>query len=227
MSLDFVAAGAVTGGASPTVDIPTADLQANDLLVLTVGSGGGTTTPSGWTLPTGANRGTGSTRITTFYKISDGSEIDFVLGNTNARTQCGVVQYRATGGVPSFVTLAANDGSSTTATTGTQSITTLPALIVSHFCKNPNTDDIGTVANTNQRLLGVSDGNLTNLRVVDEFPAATGTSTARSEAASYDQTWLTNALLFIEPVLLPSADDTVTVTESPTMNLLLMPQAVN
>jgi len=194
--LVFIDVGTVTTGASPTVDIPTAALVANDLLVLTVCSGGDTTTPSGWTLPTSANRGGGTTRITTFYKIASGSETDFVLGNSNSRTQCGVAHYRASGGIPSFVSMATNDGSGTVAVTGTQSVSALPALIISHFCKEPSSTNIGAVSGTNQRLLGTANGTLTNMRVVDEFPAGTGTSTARSEAASANLVWLTNALLF-------------------------------
>lgn len=193
-AIDFLAVGAVNSGASPTVDIPTG-IATGDLLVLCVASGGDTTTPSGWTLI--AASGSGTTRIATFYRISDGSETDFTLGNTQSRTQCGVIAYRPTGGSASYVSNAANTGLSTTAATATQSITAVPAVIVSHFIKDPNATDIGTVSGTNQRLLGDSNGTYTNLRVVDEFPSTTGTSTSRSEAASYSATWRTNAALFI------------------------------
>ncbi|MDP2141261.1 MAG: hypothetical protein Q8L20_10665 [Gammaproteobacteria bacterium] len=193
--LEFRAASSMFSGSSPTVTFPSG-FAAGDLLVLCVCSGGDTTTPSGWTLPSGANRGSGTTRITTFFKIATGSETSFTLGNSQSRTSGGMIAYKPTGGSVSFVSLATNDGSGTTASTGTQSIADLPALIVSHFCKAPNNDDIGTVSSTNQRLLGNSDNNLTNIRVVDEFPVAAGTSTSRAEAASYSNTWLTNALLF-------------------------------
>ncbi|MDX1489740.1 MAG: hypothetical protein R3332_00485 [Pseudohongiellaceae bacterium] len=194
VSISFVAAGSVASGSSPTVDIPTADLQSGDLLVLTVCSGGDTTTPSGWTLA--ASSGSGQTRIATYYKISDGTETDFTLGNSQSRTQCGVVQYRATGGSFSYDGVATNSGLSTIASTSAQTISTVPGLILSHFCKAPNADDIGTVSGTNQRLLGDSDGSYTNLRVVDEFPESTGSSTVRFEAPSYNNDWITNALLF-------------------------------
>jgi len=197
--LEFVDVGSVTSGASPTVDIPTSDLQSGDLLVLVVCSGGDTTTPSGWTLPTGANSGTGTTRITTFYKISNGSETDFTLGNSQSRTQCGVLHYRPAGGAVTFGGLATNSGTGTVASTSTQSITDTPALIISHFCKDPDASDIGTVSGTNQRLLGTSDGTLTNLRTVDEFVYVAGTSTSRSETASYTGDWRTNALYFYVP----------------------------
>jgi len=196
-ALTFVAAGTVKSGASPTVAIPSG-VQAGDLLVLCVSSGGGTTTPSGWTLPTGANHGGGDARVTAFYKVAGTSESNFTLGNTQSRTQCGVIAYRPTGGTASYVTLAAKSGTSQVLSTNTVVVATLPALIISQFVKEGSSTQIGTVADTNQRLLGLaSDSTYTLLRVVDEFPVTTGTSTARSTAASFKSgDWETNALLF-------------------------------
>jgi hypothetical protein len=194
--LEFVDVGAVNSGSSPTVDIPTADLQAGDLLVLCVASGGDTTIPSGWSRPFGVNQpGGSSTRTDLFYKISDGAETDFTLGNGQSRTQCGVIHYRPIGGDVVFGAVVVDEGSSITAATVSQPISTLPALIVSHFVKASNTTDIGTVSGTNQRLLGNSNGTYTNLRVVDEFPSATGASTVRSET-SYNDKWFTTAAAF-------------------------------
>ena len=194
LTFTFVAVGAVNSGTSPTVVIP-AGIQSDYLLVLCVSSGGNTTTPSGWTLV--AASGSGQTRIATFFKISNGSEINFTLGNSSARTQCGVILYKPSAGdIVSYVSVTTNTGSSTTASTTTQSVPAVPALIVSHFIKQPSNTNIGTVAGTNQRLLGTADNNLTNLRVVDEFPLSTGTSTSRAEAASYLGTFITNAAVF-------------------------------
>lgn len=193
--LTFVGAGTVNSGARPTVVIPSG-VQAGDLLVLCVGSGGNTMTPSGWTLPTGAARYNASlARITTFYKVAGASESNFTLENSNSRTQCGVIAYRPTGGAATYVSLAANSGDGTVAATNTVSVSALPALIVSQFVKEPSTTPIGAVANTNQRLLGAGEIP-TPLRVVDEFPTATGASTARAETPSADKFWETNALLF-------------------------------
>ncbi|MDP1931897.1 MAG: hypothetical protein Q8L60_10610 [Gammaproteobacteria bacterium] len=195
-TLDFVAAGTMFSGASPTVTFP-AGFAAGDLLVLCVCSGGDTTTPSGWTLPTGANRGSGTTRITTFYKIAAGSETSFTLGNSNSRTSGGMLAYRPVGGAASFVSMATNDGSGTVAATGSQTVTSLPMLIVSVFCKAPNATNIGEPAlGPNPRLLGTANGTLTNIRVVDDDRLALGASPSRAETASYSDVWLTNALLF-------------------------------
>ena len=195
-ALTFVGAGTVSFGASPTVVIPSG-VQAGDLLVLCVGSSGDTRTPSGWTLPTGAaHYNSAQARITTFYKVAGASESNFTLGNSNSRTQCGVIAYRPTGGAATYVSLAANSGSGATAATNTVSVSALPALIVSQFVKNDSSTQIGAVADTNQRLLGTANGFYTNLRVVDEFPTATGASTARAETPSAKNIWETNALLF-------------------------------
>lgn len=193
--IDFVSVGNMSSGSSPTVDIPTTDLQAGDLLVLCVCSGGDTTTPSGWTLAASFTQ-SGSVRIATFYKISDGLETDFTLGNSQSRTQCGVIQYRSFGGSITYGNTATNNGIGTNASTTSQTINTVPALIVSHFCKAADINDIGTVSGTNQRLLGTSDGTLTNIRVVDEFVDTTGSSTVRSESGLYSADWCTNALYF-------------------------------
>jgi hypothetical protein len=194
VNIDFVATGSMSSGSSPTVDIPTTDLQSGDLLVLCVCTGGDTTTPSGWTLASSFTQ-SGTTRIATFYKISDGTETDFVLGNSQSRTQCGVIQYRFSGSI-SYSNTATNNGNSLNASTSSQTISTTPALIVSHFCKAPSSNDIGVVSNTNQRLLGTSDGSLTNIRVVDEFVDVPGSSTVRTESGIYTNYWVTNALYF-------------------------------
>jgi len=195
LSIDFVSVGNMSSGSLPTVDIPTTDLQAGDLLVLCVCSGGDTTTPSGWTLAASFTQG-GQTRIATFYKISDGSETDFTLGNSQDRTQCGVIQYRPLSGSITYSNTSTNNSNGTNASTTSQTINTVPALIVSHFCKAPNNSNIGTVSGTNQRLLGTADGSLTNFRVVDEFVDTTGSSTVRSESGLYSADWCTNALSF-------------------------------
>lgn len=193
-SISFVSSGAVTTGASPTVTIPSG-VQVGDLLVLCVCSGGATTTPTGWVL-VGVS-GSGSVRIATYYKIASGSESNFTLGNTSNRTQCGVVCYRATGGNGIyFLGSASNSGNSTTASTISQSVNAVPALVVSHFCKAPSLTQIGSVSGTTSRLAGTADGNLTNLYVGDEFLSATGTTTARTESASANLNWETSALYF-------------------------------
>jgi len=191
-SITFVDAGATSGGANPTVDVPTADLQAGDLLVLCVSvASTAPSTPSGWTL-VAANEARNIARSYLYTKVAAGTETDFTLSSSRTETQCGVVHYRPVNGTLNTA-YAVNNGSSTTASTTSQTIATLPALVVSHFCARQRSTNIGTVSGTNDRLLGTTSYTL--LRVVDEFPTATGASGVRSATVS-EEAWSTIAACF-------------------------------
>lgn len=191
-SITFVDAGATSGGVNPTVDVPTADLQAGDLLVLCVSvASSAPSTPSGWTL-VAANEARVSASSYLYTKVAAGTETDFTLSSSRTDTQCGVVHYRPVNGTLNTA-YAVNNGASDTASTTSQTIATLPALVVSHFCVRQRPINIGTVSDTNDRLLGTTSHTL--LRVVDEFPTATGASGVRSATAD-DTTWSTIAACF-------------------------------
>lgn len=191
-SITFVDVGAVSAGYNPTVDVPTADLRAGDLLVLCVVGGAlGPTTPSGWTLVVANTAQTGA-KSWLYTKVATGAESDFTLSFGRYDVQCGVLHYRPANGTLNTA-FAANYGLSPTASTTSQTIGSVPALIVSFFCARQCSTNIGTVSGTNNRLLGATG--FTLVRVVDEFPTATGSSTVRS-ATVYDYYWATIAACF-------------------------------
>lgn len=191
-SITFVDVGAVSAGSNPTVDVPTADLRAGDLLVLCVVGGTlGPTTPSGWTLVV-ANTAQSAAKSWLYTKVATGAESDFTLSFGRSDVQCGVLHYRPANGTLNTA-FAVNDGLSTTASTTSQTIGSVPALIVSFFCARQRSTNIGTVSGTNNRLLGATG--FTLVRVVDEFPTATGSSTVRSATVD-DHAWCTIAACF-------------------------------
>lgn len=197
-ALEFVDAGNVNQGINHTADVPTTDLQAGDLLVLVVSTDVLVEEQPGWTKVIEEAPSAG-VKQQVFFKISNGAETDFTLVGSSAKSQSGIIHYRPTGspvfrndGDPDAVA----SGSSTTATSGTVTISNLPSVLVHHIAKAANVTNIGTVSGTNARLLGTPDGSDVNLRAVDEFPSATGTSTARSEAASYNDGWGVATLQF-------------------------------
>lgn len=98
--------------ASGSVTWPAGTFSANDLIVVAIKHGGGSPQPTGYT-QIGTTQTTGSTNISVYYKVADGSETGVTIPDTTDQAIGRV--YRVTGADPSDPIDATAGGTDATA----------------------------------------------------------------------------------------------------------------
>lgn len=194
----FIGAGSVATGASPTVPLPSSWAQ-NDLLVIVAHAAGNVqTTLSGWSVAV-ANLGGTSCRMSVFYKVAGASESSVALGgSTQSSTRATMLAYRGINTLaPLDVvgTMANSNGSSLT----TNSLTTTTAndLVISVFgTKSSGTGTLTMDANLDERVNVGSTSTLSGLAIGDELKVSAGATTARTTTWSLSNTWAAIAVSF-------------------------------
>ena len=191
MAIAFVAASAVVTGASPTVAIPAGYAEGNLLIIVAVGASGTPATPTGWTQRYA--QGTGRF-LTILTKYAASSEASVSLTGMGSGATSVMVCYSGVANYDALSTIAT--GTSTTATTGTQTTTYDNDYVISTFARATGASTFTTPTGTTSRVNSAATAGSSGLLIADELQASAGTTTARSTTLSASGAWAAISISF-------------------------------
>jgi hypothetical protein len=193
MPISFIASGAVSTGANPTVAVP-AGFAKNDLLLIVTTGTATPATPATWTQL--AAQGAGQF-ITVLYRYATTSESSVPLTLAGTTSRAFMMCYRGAGAFQTNATFTTGTG--TTATTSTLTTTYTNNFVLSIVAnlagqlRTLSTPTGTTLVSTNN-----TSTTLNGLMVARETQAAAAASTARSSTIAQSSAWSALQISFIE-----------------------------
>lgn len=187
-TLQFVAAGTVITGGSPTVPPPAAAEYGDLLLLISTSATITTNTIAGWTLIVDSSN---NRSIKVWTKIHSGVESSVSITAGAANGVHVMLAYRGAGATAAYST---SNGNSATATTTSITTGADGTFVVSILGCEDNPTSMSLPAGVTSRVYSVPDATHGGLRVVDEPQTTAGATAPRSSTLSSSHRWVACAI---------------------------------